>query len=125
MAGSESGLTVESIKRQRKCVLLILTNFHVRARAVSEVPANKCTTEPGTLWRVGGSVQAIAADGSQELMSMLPSMRLLVGFAADDGIRRMSQRGCDLSKAYPLPPMHTHTATATAIFRATVSFDAG
>lgn len=31
--------------------------------------------------------------------------------AADDDIRRVSQRGCDLSKAYPLPTRHTHTHT--------------
>lgn len=35
--------------------------------------------------------------------------------AADDDIRRVSLRGCDLSKAYPLPTRHTHTHTEIEI----------
>lgn len=51
------------------------------------------TANAGSEWRRGEAVAAVDA--------------------ADDDIRRVSQRGCDLSKAYPLPTRHTHTDTHT------------
>lgn len=64
-------------------------------------------------------------------LGALSSAMAAAAAAADDDIRRMSQRGCDLSKAYPLPTMHTHTATVKATYTdtdtdtgtATVSFE--